>query len=160
MMKFVLGLIAILIVSLVLYIIVESNGKQQVPQEVNEEVLPKEQVLETVPKAVTSKKVTHSKSKMETPKQKETSAKDTVPSAQYSMKIDVTELAVEGSYEPDVEPTSDELVSEEEWSSIEKQMIESGQISQENDFSTSVGNLGYNPLELADKPKTNKKDEK
>ena len=147
-MKFVLGFVAITLISLTIYITMESNGKQHVQKEVSKAVQPQKQVFEVVPAKVTPKKVTHLK--VDTPKHEVTSMKEVVPSAHSSTAMN-DELATDEEYTPNVNQTSDEPISDKEWNAVEKQMIESGQISQEDDASASTENLGYDPSELAGK---------
>jgi hypothetical protein len=100
--------------------------------------------------------VTYSRSKVEAPKQKEISVKGTaVSSTKHPIKIDVTELAAEENDNSNVEPTSYEPISDDEWNDIEKQLIESGNISLEDDFSASTENLGYDPSEVAEEASKN-----
>jgi uncharacterized protein YktB (UPF0637 family) len=146
-MKFVLGLIAIIIISLAVYVTMGLNGRQHVQKEVSKTVQAKEKAFEAVPDKVISKKVTHSK--VDTPKHKVTSVKEVIPSVQNSTEIEDDELVTDEEYHPNANQTSDEPISHKEWSTIEKKMIESGQISQEGDSSASTENLGYDPSELA-----------
>ena len=148
-MKFVLGFVAITLISLTIYITMESNGKQHVQKEVSKAVQPQKQVFEVVPAKVTPKKVTHLK--VDTPKHEVTSMKEIVPSVQDSTEMDNDALVTEEEYHPDVDQTSDEPIPDKEWNTIEKQMIGSGQISQKGDSSASTENLGYDPSELAGK---------
>lgn len=55
-MKFVLGLVAIIIISLAVYVTMGSNGTQQVQKEVAKAVQPKEEVSQVVPAKVKAKK--------------------------------------------------------------------------------------------------------
>jgi len=145
-MKVVLGLIAIIIIVLAAYVAMGLDGKQHVQKTVSKALHSEDQVSQVVPTEITSEKLV--RPKVDTPKKITTPPKKATPSLKSSTKIHDDELTTEEEYTPNVDQTSDEPINDKEWNAIEKQMIESGQISQEGDSSASTENLGYDPSEL------------
>jgi len=150
MIKFVIGFIALIFVVLAVYVYTGEKSEEATKSSVTHNVA-KEEATEAVPLKVASKKVTPSK--INTPKQEVISAqkKKIAPLVENFSEMNDDGLATEKEYNPSSNQTSDEPISDKEWNSIEKQMIKSGQISQEGDSSASTENLGYDPSELAGK---------
>ncbi|CAA6812801.1 MAG: Unknown protein [uncultured Sulfurovum sp.] len=147
MVKFILIVITIVFVGLAYYVNIDKD-KSTIKTVVKKEVStpPIEEPLVEVKKEV-SQQVTQLK--QDTSTNKEAPVKELIPSVEDSKEIDTTELEIDQEYHPNVNRTSDEPLSDKELDAIEKHMIASGEISQEDDFSASTENLGYDPSELA-----------
>ena len=108
-MKFVLGIIAVVLISLTTYVYIDSNGKQHKPKEVTKVIQPKEQVSKAVPAKVTSKKVIPSKA--------DTSVKEVVSTVQSKVTSEVEieseigkDLTIEGIENADVSDEQKEIL--------------------------------------------------
>lgn len=111
-MKFLLGFIAIILVSLIVYMSMDSSSKEaeygKMPKvEEAEVVTSTEETSEILPNI--NAKV---KKKDTLPKEKQSSKKE----------VDFSELAEEAVYDPDAEKTSNDPISNKEWVEIENNL--------------------------------------
>jgi len=112
MMKFLLGFIAIILISLIVYMNMDSSSK-----EAKHGKMPKVEEAEVVTSTEkTSEILPNVKAKVK--------QKDTLPKEKRSSKkeVDVSELAEEAVYDPNAEKTSDDPISDKEWVEIENSL--------------------------------------
>ena len=147
-MKFVLILIAAILVFLGIYTYSNQTTEKSTPiPKISEKKI---EVQETEKVSVVTQELKEKKSSVKNiaAKSPKVVSQEVLSSAHSATTMD-DELATEEDYDPSSNQTSDEPISNKEWNDIEKQMIASGQISQEDDTSASTENLGYDPSEIA-----------
>ena len=155
MIKFLLGFIAIVFLTLVIYRGIDSDNQQDKHLNVKkaEVVLP-------------AKKITKKRSDINIPKIKKEVPSRKVQSAikiehkMQSATLEITkdefatdvETMIEGEsekYDSSIDNTSDKPLDDTELDAIEKQMLERGEINNEIINNDSQNNLEYDPSELA-----------
>ena len=151
-MKFVLILIAAILVFLGIYTYSYQTTEKSAP--IPKTFEKKVEAQETEKVSVVTQEVKEKKSSVKniavkSPKVVSQEVSPEMEEVLPSATMDDDKLEIDEEYTPNVNQTSDELISDKEWNDIEKQMIKSGQISQEDDPSASTENLGYDPSELA-----------